>query len=67
LFSQKIEVKKLNRKVVDQKKGATKEFKRGLGSFDSSGMKTTILLNTSECKWSASGLLIDCFLIMALL
>jgi len=50
-----------------QKKGATKEFKMGLESFVSKGMKTTMRLKTKECKCRASGLLMGCFLIMALL
>ena len=41
---------KLKINDVDQKKGATEEFKKCLENFDSKGMKTTIRLNTRECK-----------------
>ena len=58
---------KLKRKEVNQKKGPTSEFNMAFENFDIDGMKTTMRLYISECKWSASGLLMDCFLISALL
>ena len=67
LFSQNSTLRKLKVNEVIQKNGATNEFKIGVGNFDRGGINITTRLNKRECRCNASGLLMDCFFIKALL